>query len=272
MNLKERTQLTADLKAFAKQIDIDVFGIGGLDEMNEKAPIGRRPKDLIPTAKAMVSLASGFLDPWIKIWYSPTTKLEGSSSTAFAVLQIRAFKLRKFLRERGYKLYMWNDMSGPFRLGMREAEAFRVSGLGYVGRNYLAISPKYGARMLIGNLLTDAPLVPDEPYKEDLCEDCKICTQYCASEAIIGDGYYNARQCETLINCLPNKVYISTTGWYECDMCYRKCPIGEHKWPAEDRRGTWWNILKRNREALISQKSAYRKLMDSDTDWAEWRA
>lgn len=263
MNDEERRQLTKEFKEFATEIDIDLIGVVGMDglkEMNANAKTGRRPDEVCPSAKSLVVFAVGHLDPYVKIWTSPQENLlSGISNPAINMQMIRQIKLQKYLRQKGFQSYGYRETGGLFHLSIREAQAFRLAGLGYVGYNQLANSEKYGPRMYLGHFFTEAPLIPDEPYTENHCGDCNVCVRFCTSHAIMGDDYFNARRCESVINCRPNMVYFSLTGWHDCDMCYRKCPRGEYKFPLEERRGNWWDIVRKNRESTISENSIYLK-------------
>jgi len=57
-----------------------------------------------------------------------------------------------------------------------------------LGRNGLLITPQYGPRVRISKVLTDLPLVPDEPIEfgvTEYCEKCKRCAKYCPGQAIL---------------------------------------------------------------------------------------
>lgn len=54
-----------------------------------------------------------------------------------------------------------------------------AAGLGTIGRSGLLLSPKYGARIQLGGVITDAPLAPDSPLTEKTCRDCLICVASC---------------------------------------------------------------------------------------------
>jgi epoxyqueuosine reductase QueG len=251
----ERKELTEKLKKYAATVDIDLIGVADISELNEHAKIGRRPVDAVPTVRSIVVSGIGFLDPLTKCWANSQTDLTMPSSVAINLLFIRELQLKRFLRQQGYRSYRYFDSPGLFDVHIRQAEAFRLAGLGYVGKNNMAISKKYGPRMNLLTLLTEAPLVPDEPYTENHCGSCNLCQKFCTSGAIMDDGFYNARLCESVVNCWPSNAYFSLSSWFDCDICYRKCPQGEIKWTKEERRGDWWDIIRRNRESEISKHS-----------------
>jgi epoxyqueuosine reductase QueG len=264
MDLEARKQLTAELKAFAVELDIDLFGVAALDELNKHGKPGRRPSDLWPRAKAIIATACGNLDTVSRVWAQPQEDLtSGLSTVPLNMLEARGLRINRWLRQKGYEAHDYHSAKGRFGVHFRQAHAFQQAGLGYVGKSQLAISEKYGPRQHIWTIMTDAPLVPDEPYTEDHCGSCDICELHCSSTAIMGDGFFNARLCEAVVNCKPTaSCYYSLGGWADCDMCQRMCPQGEYKWPAMERIGMWWDHVRLNREDTISHSSRY--LQDAD--------
>ena len=61
------------------------------------------------------------------------------------------------------------------------------AGLGEYGRNGLLITPKYGPNVRIAKVLTDLPLVADQPVEfgvKKFCEQCQKCANNCPVRAI----------------------------------------------------------------------------------------
>jgi epoxyqueuosine reductase QueG len=255
MDREQQEQLTTEFKSYAAELDIDLIGIAGLDEMNKHGTVGRRPVDLWPEAKAIVVMAIGRPDPYTQVWTGP-----GGRSYTFSLVigEIWKLKLVKHLRTRGYRSYGYQNLRGQFNVHLRQARAFEQAGLGYIGKSNAAITEKYGPRVNLETFLTDAPLIPDEPYTKNLCGNCDVCQTHCTSGAIMGDNYFYARLCESVVNCRPEAaMYFSLTSFLDCDMCLRVCPRGEYKWPAEDRRGMWWDHVRKNRESSLFTERSY---------------
>jgi epoxyqueuosine reductase QueG len=104
------------------------------------------------------------------------------------------------------------------------------AGLGWIGRNGLLINPEYGPRLSLATVLTDAPLKADKPIKESLCGDCKLCVQYCPSEAITGSEWSRNRPYVELVrlqNCKSHKKESrAVNGKPNCGLCITICPYG----------------------------------------------
>jgi epoxyqueuosine reductase QueG len=54
-----------------------------------------------------------------------------------------------------------------------------AAGLGRIGWSGNLVTEKYGARVLLNSVITDAPLVPDKPLESNPCTRCKICEKSC---------------------------------------------------------------------------------------------
>lgn len=62
--MKSANQLTKEIKAYAENQEIDIFGIADVKMINEHARKGRRPQDLYPSAKAVLIFGCGMADPF----------------------------------------------------------------------------------------------------------------------------------------------------------------------------------------------------------------
>lgn len=63
-----------------------------------------------------------------------------------------------------------------------------VCGLGSIGLHNKVIAPKYGTFMRYVFIITDMPLDCDEPFKEELCDNCGACINACKGNAISEEG------------------------------------------------------------------------------------
>lgn len=62
-----------------------------------------------------------------------------------------------------------------------------MSGLGWIGKNNLLVTEKYGAALSMCSVLTDVPL---NTVKTDMiscrCGECNLCVKVCSVQAIYG--------------------------------------------------------------------------------------
>ncbi len=58
------------------------------------------------------------------------------------------------------------------------------SGLGWIGRSALFVTPEYGSAVALGGILTDMPLDFGVPITDSQCDDCENCQNACPVDAI----------------------------------------------------------------------------------------
>ncbi len=99
------------------------------------------------------------------------------------------------------------------------------SGLGYIGKNSMFISNKYGANCYIGLVYLKEKYQYSEPI-ESKCGECNLCAEACQVNAI-KNGEINCNVCisEKLQN-KHNLTDFNTLGSkvYGCDDCLKACP------------------------------------------------
>lgn len=101
------------------------------------------------------------------------------------------------------------------------------AGLGEVGRCGYLISSKFGARIRLGAITTDLPLVADQPISfgvQDFCTKCVKCADNCPSSAIPKDSVQSVRGIDkwplNVERCLHYWRVIGT----DCGLCMKVCP------------------------------------------------
>lgn len=111
--------------------------------------------------------------------------------------------------------------------------AASLSGMGWIGRNGLLISPLYGPRISLATVLTDAPLKTNRPVTEGGCGECMLCVDYCPSHAITGKEWSRADPYAELVlinRCAAHKKKSRLTeGKPNCGLCINICPFGRNK-------------------------------------------
>lgn len=103
------------------------------------------------------------------------------------------------------------------------------SGIGWIGRCALLISPKYGAALRISTILTDMPIKTGTPIDDSLCDECSDCQDACPVNAINEvkwnskrerDEYFDAEKCFEFIKQEMQR----TNGNSLCAKCGLACP------------------------------------------------
>jgi epoxyqueuosine reductase QueG len=191
------SKLTQEIKKVALSNNADLIGVAD-PKVFDDIPKKDRPMDILSDAKAVIVYAIKFKDAscvFKESWYNKMEKL----------LTHIDKKLREFLTEKGYKAHTFltevdfieeiQSRSFSERTLARQRRwrgvfnklqpAAASAGLGWIGKNRLLITPQYGPCAFLNMMVTDAPLVPDDPFDEDFCANCDLCLKACPTGAIL---------------------------------------------------------------------------------------
>jgi epoxyqueuosine reductase len=135
------------------------------------------------------------------------------------------------------------------------------SGVGWLGRSTMVLSPGNGPWLLIGSVVTDAELVATSPMVRT-CGTCVACIPACPTGAITTEGL-DARRCISTWLQAPGPIPrwirpLVERRIYGCDDCLTSCPPGL---PGLSRRGepptplSFAGLLGLSDEALLERFS-----------------
>lgn len=140
----------------------------------------------------------------------------------------RLKKLRARLRERG--IQSWG---GVDTAPIVERAWAGAAGLGFTGKNSLAIWPGRTSWMFLAVLFVDVELPPDRPLG-DHCGTCQRCLDVCPTSAFRGPRVLDATRCIAYwtieASGLPPRELRAGFGrWvFGCDLCQEVCPHNHH--------------------------------------------
>src|SRR5215210_5298616 len=103
------------------------------------------------------------------------------------------------------------------------------AGLGWYGKNACIIVPGHGSWVMLGELLLDLDLEPDEPLAKD-CGRCSICLDRCPTGAIVAPYTIHTPSCisfQTIEQrgAIPRELRAQLGDWvFGCDVCQEVCP------------------------------------------------
>jgi epoxyqueuosine reductase len=103
------------------------------------------------------------------------------------------------------------------------------AGLGWYGKNANVLVPGIGSWVVLGSVLTDAPLPVATAVEPDGCGPCRRCLDHCPTGAIIAPGVVDARRCLAwLVQAegvfpVEHRVALGDR-LYGCDDCQEVCP------------------------------------------------
>jgi len=125
----------------------------------------------------------------------------------------------------------WYVDTGP----MLEREHAERAGLGFVGKNTLLISPRYGSYLLLGEIILDHELPShgikgDERQTPGTCGSCRRCQDICPTHAFPAPWILDSNKCISYLTIelkgsIPEHLRPLMKNWiYGCDECQSICP------------------------------------------------
>ena len=103
------------------------------------------------------------------------------------------------------------------------------AGLGWYGKNANVLVPGIGSWVVLGSVLTDAPLPVATAVEPDGCGPCRRCLDHCPTGAIVAPGVVDARRCLAWLvqagGVFPAEHRVALGDrLYGCDDCQEVCP------------------------------------------------
>lgn len=235
---KARLESTEKVKDRIIDLGADLVGIADVEPLKE---LKVDPPDLLKSFTRAVSIALKLpAAVFEEISDRPTPIYKSVYQTANLTLDQIAFRTAMALQDGGhYSLPIPAsqvlDHENLYAAISHKAVA-RMAGLGWQGKNLLLITPKYGSRVRLATVLTNAPLDVDGPIK-NRCGDCTACQDACPSQAIRGvntETHYRNRDEAMYFSRCREKVMgefakIPEVGVPICGICIKVCPFGREK-------------------------------------------
>jgi epoxyqueuosine reductase len=246
--------LTARVKARARELGFHLLGIakaapfsqaeeryarwvaeGRHGEMGwfnqDRVRASTHPDELLPGARSIISLGVSYYAE------QPEAVDDGSQRGKIArysqgqdyhdVLKSRLDALAAFIRETGEPQTRTRTFVDTAPLLDREAAV--QSGLGFYGKNTNLLTGPLGSHLLLGTVITTAPLEPDRVQARD-CGQCRICLDACPTDAFAAPYELDARRCIAYLTielreAIPRDLRRGIGDRiFGCDVCQDVCP------------------------------------------------
>ena len=106
-----------------------------------------------------------------------------------------------------------------------------LSGLGWIGRSALLIHKKYGPRVRLGTVLTNAPVTVGKAVTESGCGTCRNCVKACPALAIEGRSWEPGMPRNALYDAFACSLHMKEAYQHigrgvVCGLCVVTCPVG----------------------------------------------
>jgi epoxyqueuosine reductase len=157
----------------------------------------------------------------------PSMYGERSHIEASGRLRALCAELSRYVTDLGYTARI--DVP---RMGMNISYAVDA-GLGQMGLNGQLLTPFAGSRSRINIIMTNAPVVFDEPRDfgiEAICNACRACVQNCPSGAI--QTKYAMHRGVRKAKIKSERCFPIVAQVYGCGVCQKVCPVQRYGLPA----------------------------------------
>ena len=130
------------------------------------------------------------------------------------------------------------DREGEYRGVFPHKTGAVRSGLGWIGRSGLFVSRKFGPRVRLGSVLTNAELaMPQDDFDPEkaaleICGKCGKCAAGCPAGAIAGGIWYKGAPREHMVDAEKCSTYMTKQYGHigrgsVCGRCVYLCPVGK---------------------------------------------
>lgn len=223
----EPAAITRTIKELTLHLGADDVGVAPLNQRWVYSHIGRGPEPWGAEIRLEHKYVIAFAIEMDYGHVETAPRLPITEETAIGYLNAAKISvaLAAYIRRLGYPARA--HIAGSNYQVIMPAVAHDV-GLGELGRFGYLISPKYGARLRLGAVTTDLPLITDQPIAfgvQDFCAICKKCAANCPSRSIPAEGTSDVRGVGKwpldAATCLRYWRVVGT----DCGICMKVCPF-----------------------------------------------
>jgi epoxyqueuosine reductase len=206
----------------------------------ERAEIAGDPRNLMPTVRSIVSLGISYIMDETYTESTPGVPRGRVARYAWGLDYHEVFKdklgaLHEFVQERLGRPVEARTLVDTARIVDR-AVAQRA-GVGWYGKNTNLLNRKHGSWLLLGELLLDVELPPDEAVRTT-CGACTRCMPACPTGALIAPGVLDNNRCISYLTIelrgpIPREMRPLIGDWvFGCDICQEVCPVNRKAQPG----------------------------------------
>jgi epoxyqueuosine reductase QueG len=178
----EAGKLTANVKEVAVKSGASLVGVVSANAIDGFPSIWvgwtiqehtKKVSEVMPETKSVVVMGYHVWDDMLEL---AIKKGEEWIYPGYLPLDVLTLAVSHYLQKEGYKTAYARSISHK-RLA-------QLAGFGNYGKNALTVNPVFGPWIRIAAVLTNAELIADNPFEQDLCQDCENCIKACPVGAL----------------------------------------------------------------------------------------
>ena len=217
-----------NVKKIAFDLGADLCGVAPVERFRE-APKGFGPADIYADVKSVVVVAKRFPEGAFQS-VSPIPYTVTNDIILNDVVRITCNISNRLERDGdviavpvpGDPYEYWDEEKREGRGILSLRHAGYMAGLGVFGKNTLLVNSTFGNRIVLGAILLNVAIEPDDLADFRFCpDDCRVCIQNCPAGALDGK-IVKQKLCRAVSQGHTKKGdYL-----YLCNNCRRLCPNG----------------------------------------------
>lgn len=223
---KDLSTITTEIKELVRHMGADEVGVARLNKMFIYSHVGRGPEPWGKPIELDHEFAVVFtleMD-YDQVRQAPDLPITEESAQQYLRAANISIRLARYIRNLGYPARAHiSDSNYQIMLPPVAHDA----GLGELSRMGYLISRKFGARVRLGAVTTNLPLVPDQPVVfgvQDFCAVCRKCVRNCPAAAIPDGEKTTVRGAEKWLLNVEQCLWYWRLAGTDCGLCMRVCP------------------------------------------------
>ncbi|NNE27281.1 MAG: tRNA epoxyqueuosine(34) reductase QueG [Saprospiraceae bacterium] len=196
------------------------------------------PTELVDNAKSVICLMYNYYNPEVSRSSDYKVSMYAQGRDYHKVIKK---KLKGFFREIETTFGQFSGRYFVDSAPVLERDWAKRSGLGWIGKNTLLITPQKGSYFFLCEMIVDFALDYDAPI-DDFCGSCTKCIDACPTNAIDNAGYVmDGSKCISYLTIelkedIPEKFKDQMEdNIFGCDICQEVCPWNRFSTPHSEK-------------------------------------
>jgi len=207
---------------FVDASDLTEEHVGNVSRFNR-----RQPQDIMKGAKSLI-LTSVYIGKFVTDTNQDIGRMSRLVLSGYYANIVKPLlPIVELLKSEGYQAEIIDGECDVQSIPLKGAAV--KAGLGWIGKNSMLISKKYGSFQALGAIITDADIGEINEISKIFCGSCNKCIQVCPAQAIetpqilirprcLSDMLENQKVSKEEINDIRLDNY-----FFECDICQNAC-------------------------------------------------